>query len=222
MDPYCVIRSPEGANYEFNILGGTSLNAGGDTGYLPFAAVGDVTFQLDPSINDPTADTVPILNFQGELQGTPPSPSNFLPHFISPNVMFFGGNLTNIVRDPMTGEVLSGEVDNLQAKWRVVGLPGSDIDGLEFVTGGNGLDPSSNLPFFGSINAIPFALGDVIKGPDVVDPSIGDEAFDVFLGDERVVLGRARTLTVIVPEPASFALACMLFAGVAVGGGWPS
>ncbi len=59
------------ANYEFNILGGTSLNPGGDTGYLPFAALGDVTFQLDASINDPTADTVPILNFQSELHGTP-------------------------------------------------------------------------------------------------------------------------------------------------------
>ncbi len=205
------------ANYEFNILGGTSLNPGGDTGYIPFAAVGDVTFQLDASINDPTADTVPIVSFQGELQGTPPSPVNFLPHFISPNVSFFGGNLTNIVRDPMTGEVLSGEVDNLQAKWRVVGLPGSDIDGLELVTGGNALDPNSNLPFFGSIHAIPFALGDVIKGPDVVDPSVGDEAFDVFLDEELVVLGRARTLTVIVPEPASFPVVYLLCGGLAVG-----
>lgn len=204
------------ANYDFNILGGTSLNDGPDTGYIPFAAVGDVTFELDASINEPTADTVPILNFQGELQGTAPSPMNLLPHFITPNVEFVGGNLINIMRDPMTGEVLSAEVDNLQARWKMVGLPMSDIAGLELVTGGNAFDPDSNLPFFGPINAIPFAVGDVIKGPDVVDPSLGDEAFEVYLGDELVVLGRARTLTVI-PEPASCTLTVMLFAGFAVG-----
>jgi hypothetical protein len=207
------------ANYDFNILGGTSLNPGPDTGYIPFAAVGDVTFELDPSINDPTADPVPILNFTGELQGTPPSPMNLLPHFITPNVMFVGGNLEDIVRDPMTGEVLSAKVVNLEAQWKMVGEKGSDINGLELVTGGSDLDPTSHLPFFGEINAIPFALDDVIKGPDVVDPGLPDEAFQVFLGTELVVKGRARTLTVIIPEPASVTLTVMLFAGLAVGCG---
>ena len=150
------------------------------------------------------ASTVPFTNVTGQLQGTPPSPPNLLPHFISPNVMFVGGDLTNIVRD-MSGEVLSAKVDNLEMQWEFVGLPGSDLDGVQLVTGGSALDPNSNLPFFGDVNGIPFVLGDVIMGPDVVDPNLGDEAFEVFLPGfpTPVVLGRNRTLTV-VPEPASF------------------
>ena len=47
------------ANYELDILGGAPLNPGMDTGY-PFAVLGDMTFDLDSSLNDPMMTTAPL------------------------------------------------------------------------------------------------------------------------------------------------------------------
>ena len=104
------------ADYEFNILGGTSLNPGPATGFIPFRAIGDLTFQLDPGINNPALTTVPFVNMTGSLPGVPPSPPFTLPHAISPNLEFIGGQLTNIVRDS-NGNVTSADVVNLESRW---------------------------------------------------------------------------------------------------------
>jgi len=198
------------ANYDFNILGDTVLNPGPDSGYIPFTAVGDYTFTLDPSLNDPSEPTtVPFVNVTGKLQGT--SPAAFLPHFITPEVQFVGGALTEIVRDT-NGEVISANVTNLEMQWEMVGEAGSPIAGLHLVTGGSSLDPTSNIPFDGSISSIPFALGNIIQGPDFDDANVF-EAFEVFLGTDLVVLGANRTLTV-VPEPTSIVLISLVWVGL--------
>ncbi len=207
---------PIRADYELNVLGGTSLNPGPDTGYLPFRAQGDMTFVLDASLNNPAMPTtVPFLSVTAQLTGLPPSPPAFLPHILSPNVAFFGGNLTNIVRDA-AGEVTSADVDNLQMQWELLGQ--GPLTGIRLETGGSLVDPTSNIPFFGSIHAIPFALGDVIQGPDAGNSFNKD--FEVFRTDdpanpmELVAYGRKRTLTV-VPEPSGGMLSILLGVGSA-------
>jgi hypothetical protein len=75
--------------------------------FVPFRAVGDLTFQLDPSLNDASMPTtVPFVNVTGVLEGIPPSPPSDLPFTISPDVQFLGGSLTNIVR-VASGHVIS-------------------------------------------------------------------------------------------------------------------
>ncbi len=192
------------ANFDFNILGGTPLNPGPDTGYIPFSALGDFAFELDNSLNAPSQPTsVPILNASGVLQGIPPTLPQFLPHTLSPNVAFTGGDLTNVVRD-MNGEVISADVTNLRMQWELIGQPGGALDGVRLFSG--------DLAFDGAVNAIPFALGDVLQGPDVGTPN--DEAFEVFLDGfpDPVVLGRKRLLTV-VPEPAELGIVAILVFG---------
>ncbi|MDC0937247.1 PEP-CTERM sorting domain-containing protein [Pirellulales bacterium] len=193
------------ANYDFNILGGTPINPDPETGFIPFQALGELTFELDPILNDPSEPTtVPFVSVTGMLQGTSPPP--FLPHVISPNLRFVGGALTDIVRDA-AGEVVSARVDNLEMQWEMIGQPPGPLDGLRLPTGGNDFDPNSSIPFDAVVGGLPFALGDVLKGPDVGIPM--DENFQVFLGDAQtgplVVLGRKRTLTV-VPEPAALVM----------------
>jgi|GEM_PF-4800244 len=60
--------------------------------------------------------------------------------------------------------------------------------------------------------SIPFALGDILQGPDVGQPAVFDD-FEVFLGSELVTLGAKRTLTV-VPEPTSIVLVSLLSVGL--------
>jgi hypothetical protein len=193
---------PLRANYEFNILGNTPLNPGPETGYIPFVALGEFTFELDPSINDPSKPTtVSFKNVTGKLPGT--APAQFLPHYITPEVRFVGGQLTNIVRDA-NGDVVSAQVKNLEMQWEMVGLEGGPLVGLHLVTGGSDFDANSNLPFDGDMHGLPFAVGDVLKGPDII--SGGSENFHVYLGNPATgapqeVNGRLRTLTV-VPEPS--------------------
>jgi hypothetical protein len=208
---------PLRANYEFNILGNTVLNPGPETGYIPFAALGEFTFELDPSINDPSKPTtVPFLNVTGKLAGT--APAQYLPHYITPDVKFVGGQLTDIVRDP-SGNVVSGQVKNLQMQWEMVGEAPGPLAGLHLVGGGSDFDASSSLPFDGPIHGLPFALGDVIQGPDVGHGT--SENFHVYLGDPAtgplVVNGRQRTLTVVVPEPTGFGLTGLVWVACAFG-----
>ena len=200
---------PLRANYDFNSLGNTPINPGPETGYIPFVALGEFTFELDPSINDPSKPTtVPFVNVTGKLQGT--APAQFLPHYITPNVRFVGGELTDITRDA-SGNVLSAQVKNLQMQWEMVGEAGSPFPGAHLVTGGSDFDANSSLPFDGPVHGLPFALGDVIQGPDVGFGT--SENFHVYLGDPatgpHVVNGRQRTLTV-VPEPTSVGLPGLL------------
>ena len=213
-----VFTLPIRANWEFKILGGTDFNPGPETEYIPFGALGSLTFELDASLNDASMPTtVPFVNVTGRLDGIAPSPPNLLPLFISPNPQFFGGELTNIVRDA-SDEVVSADVSKLEMQWELIALPGSDFAGLRFLTAGSGLDPNSNIPFDANVNGIPFAIGDVLAGPDV-GTNVGDEEFELFIdGDPNtiVVIGRLRTLTV-VPEPATATLTmlgCMATAGL--------
>lgn len=187
------------ADYEFSLLGGTAINPGPTTPFIPFQAVGDLTFELDPSLNDPgMPTTVPFLNVTGTLQGVSPAP--FLPHVISPNVEFLGGELTDIVRDA-SGEVVSANVRDLSMRWEMVGTPLN----LRLFT-------KVGQPFDAAVDSIPFAVGTVLAGA---------AEFEVFLDDggsnPPVVIGRNRTLTV-VPEPSSAALAGLgaLGLGIAV------
>ena len=87
------------ADYEFALLGNTPLNPDVKmTPFIPFQAKGVLTFSLDEAaINDPGATTVPFTGVTGVLDGV--SPAAFLPHQISPNLEFLGGNLTNVFRD---------------------------------------------------------------------------------------------------------------------------
>lgn len=183
------------ADYEFNLLGGTILNPGPDTGFLPFRALGDVTFTLAGSLNDPTQTTVPFVNMSGVLDGIPPSPPFSLPHVISPNLEFLGGTLTNIVRDG-SGEVVSADVSNLESRWTLT-------------TPAFTLYTKVGLPFDATGVSIPFANGTVLAGA---------APFEVYLDDGGagvlVAIGRNRTLTV-VPEPTTLALLGTATAGLA-------
>jgi PEP-CTERM motif len=185
------------ANFEFSLLGGTVINPGPTTPFIPFEAIGSLTFTLDSSINDPSQPTtVPFTNVTGMLNGV--SPSMFLPYTISPDLQFLGGELTNIVRDSH-GNVISANVSDLSMRWDMVGTP----FGLTFFT-------KDGLPFDGTTSSIPFSYGTVLAGA---------ADFNVYLDnggtDPLVVIGRDRTLTV-VPEPSSIVL---LAAGVVGLGG---
>ena len=206
---------PLRANYEFNILGETPINPGPETGYIPFVALGEFTFELDPSINDPGKPaTVPFVHVTGKLQGT--APVQFLPHYITPNVRFVGGELTDITRDA-SGNVLSAQVKNLQMQWEMVGEAPGPLAGVRIVSGGSDFDPNGSMPFDGAVHGLPFSLGDVIQGPDVGFGT--NENFYGYLGDvtgPHVVNGRQRTLTV-VPEPTSVGLPGLLCIASAFG-----
>jgi MYXO-CTERM domain-containing protein len=178
------------ADYEFSLVGGTAINPGPTTPFIPFQARGVLTFELDPSLNDsgrPT--TVPFVNVTGTLLGV--FPAAFLPHVISPDVEFLGGVLTNIVRDS-NGEVTSANVQDLSMRWELVGTP---LNIRLFTKVG--------LPSDGAVTSIPFAEGTVLAGA---------AEFEVFLddggSDPLVAMGRNRTLT-SVPEPSAAALAGM-------------
>jgi hypothetical protein len=183
------------ADYEFSLLGGTPLNPGPTTPFLPFRAVGELTFELDPSLNDPSMPaTVPFVGATGILQGVPPSPAATLPHTISPNVAFLGGSLTNIVRDG-DGEVISADVSDLSMEWELIGTsPGFPV--RIYSRGG--------LPFSAVGVAIPFLAGTRLADATVFNGYLDDGDGDP-TNDPVVVLGRNRVLTV-VPEPSSAAL----------------
>jgi hypothetical protein len=179
------------ANYEFSILGGTPLNPGPTTPFIPFRAVGDMTFQLDPSLNDAShPTTVPFVNMTGVLQGTPPSPPSTLPHTIDPNVQFLGGSLTNIVRDG-SGHVVSADVSGLSSRWEMLG------PGFRLYT-------KDGLPFDAHGVSIPFETGTVLEGDAplnvYLDVHDGNPADDIL-----VAIGENRTRTV-TPEPATVLL----------------
>ncbi len=182
------------ANFEFSLLGGTVINPGPTTPFIPFEAIGNLTFTLDASINDPSKTTVPFTNVTGMLSGVSPPP--FLPYVISPNLEFLGGELTNIVRD-INGNLVSADVADLSMRWTMVGTPYN----LTLFT-------KDGLPFDGSVNSIPFSYGTVLAGA---------ADFNVYLDDggsnPLVVIGRNRTLTA-VPEPSSAILAGLAALGV--------
>ncbi len=187
--------SPVVANYEFSLLGGTPLNPGPTTPFIPFRAVGNLTFQLHPSLNDPSKPTtVPFVNVTGVLQGVPPSPDVTLPHTISPNVQFLGGSLTDIVRDG-TGEVISADVSGLSMRWEMIGM--SPTFPVRLYT-------QEGLPFSADNVSIPFLPGTVLAGAAVFNVFLDDGDSNP-ANDPLVVLGRNRTLTV-VPEPSSAVL----------------
>jgi hypothetical protein len=139
------------ANFEFDVLGGTPINPGGDTGFQPYEAVGALTFTLDPSINDPSQTTVPFANVTGTLKGV--FPTSLVPYTISPEVQVLGGDLTSIVRDG-NGDVISAEVSDLSMRWDLIAFGGS-------VT----LFSLDGLPFDGPITSLPFSDGTVLSGP---------------------------------------------------------
>jgi hypothetical protein len=177
------------ANFEFDLLPNTAINPGPESGFIPFEAIGSLTFTLDPSLNDPShPTTVPFTNVTGLLNGV--SPPSYLPYTISPDVQFLGGDLTNIVRDG-SGNVTSANITDLSMRWDMIAGGGS-------VT----LFTKDGLPFNGSTNSIPFSYGTVLAGPDPFNVYLDDPA----LGDPLVVIGRNRTLTA-VPEPNSAILA---------------
>lgn len=174
------------ANFDFQLLGGTVINPGPATPFIPFEAIGSLTFVLDPSLNDPSKTTVPFTSVTGTLTGV--QPTGFLPYTISPDLQFLGGDLTNIIRDS-GGNVISANVSDLSMQW-------------EMVTPSLTLYTKVGLPFDGTITSLPFAVGTVLSGP---------EPFDVYLlggPDTPVVIGENRTLTA-VPEPGSLYLSGM-------------
>ena len=139
------------ANFEFSLIGGTDINPGPTTPFIPFEAQGSLTFSLDSSINDPSQPTtVPFTNVTGSLSGVSPPP--FLPYTISPDLQFLGGDLTNIVRDG-SGKVISADISDLSMRWTMVGTP----YGLTLFT-------KDGLPFDGSTGSIPFSNGTVLAG----------------------------------------------------------
>jgi hypothetical protein len=187
------------ADFEFDVLGGTPINPGGDTGFQPYEAAGALTFTLDSAIDDPNQTTVAFTNATGTLNGV--FPTSLLPYTISPDVQFLGGDLTNIVRDG-NGNVISANVSDLSMRWNLIAYGGA----LTLFT----LD---GLPFNGAITSIPFTNGNVLSGA---------AQFNVYLdygGTEILVAyGEDRTLTAAaVPEPASAVLAGLAVFIVAVG-----
>jgi hypothetical protein len=195
------------ADYEFSLLGGTPLNPGPTTPFVPFRAIGDLTFQLDPSLNDPSQPTtVPFVDVTGVLNGVPPSPAITLPHTIDPNVQFIGGDLTNIVRDA-SGHVVSADISNLSMRWELISTnPAFNVR----------LYTQDGLPFDATNVSIPFQLGTVLAGAEpfkvYLDTGTGDPA-----NDPLVAMGKDRTLTV-VPEPSSVVLLGVAVAATLVSG----
>ncbi len=181
------------ADFDFNVLGGTSINPGPESGFVLYQAVGALTFTVNSSINDPGATTVPITNVQGTLTGDFPGTSN--PFTISPDLQFLTGDLTSIVRDG-SGNIISANVSDLSMRWTLVAFGGALM-----------LYTLDGLPFNGPVSSVPFAHGDVISGPD---------QFNVYTSyngsDELVAYGRDRTLTA-VPEPGSGMLAGLAVVG---------
>ena len=175
------------ANFEFSLLGGTVINPGPTTPFIPFEAIGSLTFTLDSSLNDPSQPTtVPFTNVTGMLNGVSPPP--FLPYTISPDLQFLGGELTDIVRDSQ-GNVISAQVSDLSMRWDMIGTPYN----LTLFT-------EDGLPFDGTVNSIPFSNGTVLAGAADFNVYLDDGG-----SDPLVVIGRNRTLTV-VPEPSSLVL----------------
>ncbi len=181
------------AKFEFSLVGYTGINPGPQSPFIPFEAIGDLTFTLDASLNDPSQPTtVPFTDVKGSLAGI--SPPSFLPYTISPNLQFLGGDLTNIVRDAY-GNVVSADVSDLSMRWTMVGTPGN----LTLYT-------LEGLPFDGTLNSQGMFLS-------------GAADFNVYLqggGPDPVVIGRDRTLASI-PEPSSLVLMAAGIAGVGVG-----
>ena len=165
------------------------------TPFLPFQAFGPLTFSLSDDVADPTKSTAPFTNVTGQLDaGTA--------FYISPNLEFIGGDLTNIVRDG-GGNILSATVDNLSMRWEMVVDPLGTPARLFTRVG---------LPFSGDMDDFQNPEGTVISG---LAP------FEVYLDDggdgTLVAIGQNRTLT-IVPEPGTFALFGILGIGlVAIG-----
>ena len=174
------------ANFDFHLLTGTSIYSGPDYGYLPYEAVGSITFTLDTtSLTDPSQTTIGITNAVGNFTGVPPLWLG--PYSIDPNIQFLGGELTNIVRDG-SGNITSAKVSNLSMQWELVAFGGAIV-----------IDSDGGLPFSGPVHSVPFTYGDVISGPD---PVAG-----VLPGTDTVVAYvEHRTLTA-VPEPGTAVLA---------------
>jgi hypothetical protein len=180
------------ASFEFDVLGGTPINSGGDTGFQPYAAEGALTFTLDSSINNPAQTTVPFTNVTGTLNGL--YPTSLVPYTISPDVQFLGGDLTNIVRDG-SGNVMSADVSNLSMRWDLVAFGGA-------VT----LFTLDGLPFDGSVTSVPFGDGTVLSGSPQFNVYMDYKGTDIL-----VAYGKDRILSAItpgvVPEPSSGVLA---------------
>jgi hypothetical protein len=170
------------ANFDFDLLGGTSINPGPGTGYLPYQADGSITFTLDTTtLTDPSQTTIAITNAVGSFTGVPPLWLG--PYSISPNIQFIGGELTNIVRDG-SGTITSADVTDLSMQWELVAGGGAVV-----------IYSDGGLPFSGTVHSIPFTDGDVISGPD---PVAG-----ILPGTSTIVAYvENRTLTA-VPEPGS-------------------
>ena len=182
------------ANFEFSLLGGTVINPGPTTPFIPFEAIGSLTFTLDSSINDPSQPTtVPFTNVTGMLAGVSPPRFPSLHDQPRPALTFLGGGTNEYrVRQPWqchrrrcVGSVdevgygrYSGQPDTVHER-RLAFRRHYQFDSV-FVWHGTG------------------------RAAD----------FNVYLddggSDPLVVIGRNWTLTV-VPEPSSFIL---LAAGV--------
>jgi hypothetical protein len=183
------------ADYEFSILGGTPINPGSTTPFIPFRAIGNLTFELSPLLNDPSMPTsVPFVDVTGVLDGIPPSPPPTLPHVISPNLEFIGGDLINIVRDG-SGNVVSADVSGLEMRWTLVGS--SPMFPVTLYT-------QEGLPFDATNVSIPFQPGTVLAGAAPFNIYLDDGDGDPS-NDSLVAIGQNRTLTVTaaVPEPSS-------------------
>ncbi len=194
------------ADYEFAFLSNTPLNPDVKmTPFIPFQAKGVLTFSLDEAaINDPGATTVPFTSVTGILNGV--SPAAFLPHQISPNLEFLGGNLTNIVRDS-NGFITSATVEDLSMRWEMTGTPGGGSEVRLFTKVG--------LPFSGDVDGLPVSPGTVIAGADPFEGYL-----DLGGGASLLaVIGQNRTLTV-VPEPGTLTLYCLAAGGLAACGAW--
>jgi hypothetical protein len=188
----------------FYFLGSTPINPGPTTPVLHGRFEGDFTFQLDPSLNDPShPTTVPFVNFTGIGTSEPPTPANLLPSAVSPNLQFLGGELTNIVRDG-SGHVVSADVSDISSRWYLQSLASP----VELYT-------QVGLPFSATGVTIPFKLGTVIEGdatfPIYLNVGTGDMADDILVG-----YGDDRTLTA-VPEPSSFILIGVAAGAILIG-----
>ncbi len=186
------------ADFEFEVVDGplsaiVGINVGD---ILPFRAVGSLEFTLDDSV--PGASSMAFTNATGTLTGVSPGP--FLPFEITPDVEFVGGSLDNIVRNG-GGQIVSANVVNLRMLWEMSGNP-AILGGADVLLYGS--DP---LEFNGAISAIPFAVGDMLIGPDdfevYFDAGLGNPGLPG--GDPLAAIGRNRRLTT-VPEPGSVAL----------------
>jgi hypothetical protein len=177
------------ADFELAFLSNTPFNdTDGMTPFMPFQAFGPLTFTLSNDVE--TESSAEFTNLTGQLDaGTE--------FYISPNLEFIGGELTNIVRNG--SDIVSASVDNLSARWEMVVDPlGTPVR----------LFTKVGLPFSGDIDDFQNPEGAVISG---LDP------FEVYLDDggdgTLVAIGQNRTLT-IVPEPGAFALFGVLGIGL--------